>query len=69
MDFPTFQKNATVETQPVVIEGPDELTGATAEERWIKQQWRDAEESGVGETHPLSINRDSPYVTDDPYTV
>lgn len=69
--FPTYAKNATVATQPVVVTPPANLSGATAEERILKQQWKDVAQSGLGARHPLSINRDNgTYVTNanDPYT-
>ena len=31
------------------------------EERWIDQQWRDADAAGLGERHPKSINPDTSY--------
>jgi hypothetical protein len=69
MDFPAYSKNATVETKPLTISAPAIDGDDTAEERWLKQQWKDVKESGVGEMHPLSINRDSANVTGDPYNV
>ena len=68
-DFPTFQKNATVATQEVDITPPafNESDTRSAEERWLDQQWRDADAAGLGKNHPLALNRDSEYVTTDPY--
>lgn len=69
-DFPAYAKNSAVETKPVVVTGPSDMTGATAQDRYLKQQWKDVAESDLGATHPLSINRDnSTYVTSDPYNV
>jgi hypothetical protein len=68
MDFPAYAKNTVVETQPLTISVPEIEDTDTAEERWLKQQWKDVQESGVAEMHPLSINRDSANVTGDPYT-
>lgn len=70
-DFPTFTKNATQPTQEVDITPPvfDPNDARSAEERWLDQQWRDADAAGLGKRHPLSINRDSPNVTNDPYSV
>lgn len=68
MNFPTRTKNATVATQPVVVTPPANTNGATAQDRYLKQQWKDVASSGLGATHPLSINRDNTtYVTTDPY--
>ena len=69
MDFPTYTKNATVETKPLTITAPPDVPSETAEQRWLKQQWRDVKEQGIEKTHPLSLNRDSGYVTTDPYNV
>ncbi len=74
MDFPAFQKNATVETQEVDITPPAFDDNAdhskTPEEVFIEQQWRDADASGLGKTHPLSLNRDAAEIGNagDPYT-
>lgn len=68
MDFPSFEKNAPRPTQAVTIEPPEVDADASAEERYIQQQWIDAEKSGVAAEHPLSLNRDSDFVTADPYT-
>lgn len=69
-DFPTFEKNATRTTQEVDITPPtfDPEDSRSAEERWLDQQWRDADAAQLGKTHPLSLNRDSDHVTTDPYT-
>lgn len=67
-DWPSYTKNAQVATQAVTITPPSDTTGATAQDRLLKQQWKDAAASGVAKDHPLSINRDSSYVTDDPYS-
>lgn len=71
-DFPsttaTDRSNAQTATQEVVIDAPDFDASRSAEERWLDQQWRDADAAGLGKRHPLSINRDSSYVTSDPYT-
>ncbi len=69
MDFPTFEKNATVPTEPIEVTPPADTTGATASERFVKQQWKDVAASDLPTAHPLSLNRDSQYVTDDPYDV
>ena len=69
-DFPTYEKNAQRETLEVDITPPafDPDDNRSAEERWIDQQWRDADAAGLGARHPLSLNRDSDHVTTDPYT-
>lgn len=68
-DFPTYQKNTQTPTQEVDITPPafDPDDTRSAEERWIDQQWRDADAVRLGARHPLSINRDSANVTTDPY--
>lgn len=70
MDFPTFEKNATKPTQALTIEPPafDPDDARSAQERFVDQQWRDVAASGEGASNPLSLNRDSEYVTADPYT-
>lgn len=40
----------------------------SAEQLAVEQQWRDVEALGLDKQHPLSINRDSDLVTDDPYS-
>lgn len=69
-DFPTYEKNAQRPTQEVDITPPafDPEDARSAEERWLDQQWRDADAAGLGKRHPLSINRDSANVTTDPYS-
>lgn len=72
MDFPTSEKNSQVETQEVDIQAPafDPNDERSAEERWIDQQWRDADKRGLGKEHPLSLNRDHANIGNarDPYT-
>ncbi len=72
-DFPSFDKNANRPRQALEITPPEfdsnDDKSKSAEELFVEQQWRDvAAEDGAGEQHPLSINRDSDLVTDDPYT-
>lgn len=72
-DFPPFVKNETgPPTQAITIEPPEFDDNAdhskTLEESLVEQQWRDVAASGIGGQLPLSINRDAPEVTDDPYT-
>lgn len=68
--FPTYEKNATAPTQEVDIDPPafDPDDQRSAEERWLDQQWRDADARELGKAHPLSINRDAPHVVTDPYS-
>lgn len=70
MDFPTFNKNANRPTQEITVTPPAYDANAdhskTTEELVVEQQWRDA--VGIAADHPLSINRDAPEVTADPYT-
>lgn len=66
-DFPTFEKNANKPTQPIEITAPAVNPAHVASDRFVEQQWIDAQNSGVGKVHPLSINRDSANVTNDPY--
>lgn len=68
MDFPTFDKNAVKPTQAITVDAPAVDPSDEASERFVEQQWIDVERSGLGATHPLSINRDSDNVTADPYS-
>ena len=71
-DYPAYQKNSQVATQPATVDGPAFVAPdgtKTAQELFIEQQWRDVEKSNLGARHPLALNRDSAYVTSDPYDV
>ena len=71
-DFPTFDMNAAKPTQEVDINPPAFNANDTrpADQRWVDQQWRDADAAGLGKRHPLSINRDAGggIIVSDPYT-
>lgn len=71
-DFPTFEDDANRPRQPLGITPPafdanasGTKTGAAV---FVEQQWRDIVTNKTDDQHPLSINRDAPQVTDDPYT-
>lgn len=72
MDFPTPVKNGPNPLQQITVAPPaydaDEDHSMTPEEHLVQQQWRDVVSSGTAGDHPLSINRDAPEVTADPYT-
>lgn len=72
MDFPQYEKNKQTATQEVDIEPPafDPNDSRSADERWLDQQWRDADKVGLGKSHPLSLNRDHANIGNarDPYT-
>lgn len=60
MDFPTWEKNAQVETVPVTITAPAfNASEPDPAKRFIDQQWRDAAKAGLGDRHPFSLNRDA----------
>ena len=69
MDFPTYQENGTKVTQQLTFALPtrEESAAKTPEEQYLDRQWREVAD-GAGKEIPLSINRDSDYVTADPYT-
>lgn len=71
MHFPSYQKNAQIETHAVSINPPsyDSTDARSAAEKFVDQQWRDAAGSwlDLGGRHPLSINRDSEFISSDPY--
>lgn len=67
MDFPTHEKNASRPRQAVEVTKPTVDPNDDPVERFVTQQWRDVADNGAATTHPLSINRDSPHVTTDPY--
>jgi hypothetical protein len=61
---PTSRENKQVATQPITVNAPAVDPNASAEERWVAQQWRDVAASQLPTQHPLSLNRDSANVTD-----
>lgn len=61
---PTSKTNAEVATQPITVNAPADDASLSATERFIRQQWRDVAASQLPEQHPLSLNRDSTYVSD-----
>lgn len=60
MDFPKYEKGAALRGDPVQIEtsDPEKDRDLAPHERLLAQQWRDAQAQGLGELHPLSLNRD-----------
>jgi hypothetical protein len=71
-DFPEWVENETTPTQPITVAPPaydaNASNAKTREAHLVEQQWRDVVGLGLDKAHPLSINRDSDLVTDDPYT-
>ena len=75
MDFPTFEKNQPRPSAGAITVAPpafdaDAGHAKTQEALIVEQQWRDvaAGTNDVTKVSPLSLNRDSDYVTADPYT-
>lgn len=72
-DYPdyTTRDNSTRVNLPATVTPPafdaDASHAKTPQALAVEQQWRDVKTSGTDKQHPLSINRDSSYVTDDPY--
>lgn len=68
-DYPPYAKNKQTPTRAVTVTPPtyNANDSRSAEQRWLDQQWRDVAETTLGARHPLALNRDSDYVTTDPY--
>ena len=64
-DFPTFDENANRPRSAITVD--PEVATDPAVSALVKQQWLDVVSHGLDKQHPLSINRDSAKVTNDPY--
>ena len=74
MDFPTFEKNANRPSAGAITVSPPAFDSNSGHAKtdaavFVEQQWRDVALStnDVTKVSPLSLNRDSSYVTADPY--
>ncbi|NUS01931.1 MAG: hypothetical protein HOV97_05130 [Nonomuraea sp.] len=69
--WPSVVRNGPNPRKELTINAPaydaDADHSLTPEEHLVQQQWRDVEKLGIAGDWPLSINRDAPEVTSDPY--